>query len=299
MVYSAFSDDVSTLSQFIRRKAITITTGGTNTPSNYQVKLTITYESGMQVDFDDLRFNTKSRGYIDYWIESYVASTSAIVWVELPDAITDPGSDYIWMYYGNDGLSEGGDVGDTMVFGDDFSTTKSGYVSSGTWNVTGGELVNSGGTWPYYLRNIGAPPYIIFAKMKTTTNNNWWGIVNRETSTYTLQGASGFQPQPYYDAILRRIGGTQNNLSESGLLNTYHNYELFDSGSSGKFLYDGGDEVTINSSVNNSETYVGFGGGITNWGTADYWYVRKYIANEPTPSYGTAQHQRRTPQFIG
>ena len=115
MVYTALSDDISTLSQFTRRRAITITTGGTSTPVNYQVKLTITYESEMQADFDDLRFNTKAGTYIDYWIESYTALRSAIIWVELPDAITDPGSDYIWMYYGNTSLSDGGVGTDTFL----------------------------------------------------------------------------------------------------------------------------------------------------------------------------------------
>ena len=120
MVFSALSDS-STVSQFTRKKSVTITTGGISTPVNYQQKLTITYEPEMQADFDDIRFNTKAGGYIDYWIESYTASTTATVWVELPDAIIDPGLDAIWMYYGNSGLSDGSIGTDTFEFFDDFS----------------------------------------------------------------------------------------------------------------------------------------------------------------------------------
>lgn len=146
MVYLALSDDSSTESQFTRRKKITITTSGTSTPVGYQIKFTIDFESEMQADFEDIRFNTQAGEYIDYWVESYTASTTAIVWVELPDAITDPGSDYIWMYYGNISLSDGSDVGDTFVFGDDFPGSS---LDTGKWTEqlkgTGGSIVVSGG----------------------------------------------------------------------------------------------------------------------------------------------------------
>lgn len=121
MVYSGKSASV-TVSQFTRKKILTETTNGTNVPTDYQSKLTITYESEMQSDFADIRFNTTSGVYIDYWIERYTASTSAIVWIKLPDAITDPGSYTILMYYGNAELSDGGIIKDTMIFGDEFNT---------------------------------------------------------------------------------------------------------------------------------------------------------------------------------
>ena len=122
MPYSAKSDDSGTINQFTRRKEVIITTGGTSTPADYQVKLTITYESEMQADFDDLRFNTLSGGYIDYWIESYTASTTATVWVELPDAITHPGNDSIYMFYGNTSLQSESNGTDTFVFFEGFET---------------------------------------------------------------------------------------------------------------------------------------------------------------------------------
>ncbi|MCK4919255.1 MAG: DUF2341 domain-containing protein, partial [Candidatus Pacebacteria bacterium] len=99
-VYTAKSD-ISTDSQFTNRKLITITTTGTSTPVNYQVKVTVPYDSDMQTDFQDVRFNTTAGTYIDYWIESSTTSTTADIWLELPDAIADPGSDDIYMYYGN------------------------------------------------------------------------------------------------------------------------------------------------------------------------------------------------------
>jgi len=137
-IYTAKSD-INTDSQFTNRKLITITTTGTSTPVNYQVKVTVPYDSNMQIDFQDVRFNTTDGTYIDYWIESSTTSTTADIWIELPDAITDPGSDDIYMYYGNGVLNDSGDrstvfisaIGGTITYiGNEIVHT---FTSSGTF----------------------------------------------------------------------------------------------------------------------------------------------------------------------
>ena len=277
MVYSARSD-AGTRSQFTRRKKVIITTDGTSTPTDYQVKLTIAYEPGMQADFDDIRFNTLSIGYIDYWIESYTASTTATVWVKLPDAITHPGSDTVWMYYGNSGLSDGGIGADTFIQYHGSATTT--YHDS---NV--------------FLNNI-----VYESKFKRTvdTHNILLG-----TSDEAATGGDTFQIQTYSVSDLRyfytKNDGTQTQVNEAPAfpLDTYVQVKItFDSSNAHAYIDD--NEISSGSSTNLPNEnmglwlYVATGTCVQDWS-----WVRKYIANEPTLSYGTAQHQRRIPQFIG
>jgi len=82
------------------RKAITVTNLSGTELTDYQVKVTLSYDSGMQQDFDDIRF-TSSGGttLISHWRESYTASSSVVFWVKVPSIPT--GGTTIYMYYGN------------------------------------------------------------------------------------------------------------------------------------------------------------------------------------------------------
>ena len=280
MVYSALSNS-TTRSQFTRRKGITITTDGTSTPVNYQVKLTITHEAEMQADFDDIRFNTRAGGYIDYWVESYVASTSAVVWVELPDAVTDPGSDYIWMYHGNSELSDGSNGADTFVQ----------YHGAASTNYHDTNIIN--GVFKYK------------SKFRTTTSgahNHLIGIADRVDPHVAGDGYT-FQSH-YNDDLVRTRSYDEGNTSVVGeapalTQNTWYIIDLVYDGTN---LYGYVDDNQISTYVSSNipdEACGLFLNNLGNTGEQEYSFVHKYIANEPTPSYGTTQHQRRTPQFIG
>jgi len=307
MVYSAKSDDANTISQFTRRKDIKITTTGTSTPASYQVKVTIAYEPEMQSLFQDIRFNTKAGVYIDYWIESKTASTTATVWLELPDAITDGNSDTIWMYYGNAGLSDGGVGADTFIAFDDFSTdTSADYTEKyyATWypmtykTVSAGEFhlgfnaAEYGSAVVYGNQVITAGSYILRSKFRavgyednipydryqseiglttgavTPTNYGSCSVA----ADYTGWASSIQIPMPDYRGQSTELSG--NTISEVTYTLDGSNYYI------GFFVQD------ISSTVPSSELWI------------DFALVRKYIANEPTASVGTAQHQRRVPQFM-
>lgn len=302
MVYTALSDS-TTRSQFTRRKDITITTDGTSTPTDYQVKLTIAHEPEMQADFDDIRFNTRDGDYIDYWIESYTASTTATVWVELPDAITHPGSDTIMMYYGNASLSDGSAGDDVFSFFDDFNDDS---IDTNKWN-TDGSPVESGG-----VVTINSADEGILGKTAYGMNYAVRGRCNLtqpSTGEYgafgwsaTLDGATPYEifaarPDPTLWAL-----DSASNYSVLGTsyFGSYHIYEVTRiSTSSHKFLIDDSEkwDSVASSSADLYPVFYLYAGAITH--TLDWVLVRVYISNEPTLSYGTAQHQRRTPQFIG
>ncbi len=95
-----------------KRKRVGVTNADATTYTDAAVKMTISYDSDMQSDFDDLRF-TDSSGTtsIPFWIEKYTASTDAVVWVKVP-TLTASDETSVYMYYGNGGVS-GGSVGTT------------------------------------------------------------------------------------------------------------------------------------------------------------------------------------------
>ena len=84
-----------------KRKRVRITNQDAQTYATTSVKITVTYDADMQADFDDLRF-TKNDGVteIPYWIERYVASNNALVWLLVTDLPASDANDY-YMYYGN------------------------------------------------------------------------------------------------------------------------------------------------------------------------------------------------------
>jgi hypothetical protein len=101
--------------RFTKRAPITITNGGAAALTNYQVKVTVTYDADMQADFSDLRFsNASGRHRYRYWIESKTDSTTATVWVRVPSIPT--GNSTIYMYYGRSGLPAGSNGHATFPF---------------------------------------------------------------------------------------------------------------------------------------------------------------------------------------
>jgi len=313
MAYSALSDDVPTVSQFTRRKKVTITTDGTSTPADYQVNLTITYKHGMQADFGDIRFNTIDKGYVDYWIESYVASTSAVVWVELPDAITHPGSDMIWMYYGNDDLSDGGDIEDTFDFGDDFPGSS---IDTGKWDVTGTvSVADSKVSLNEDDRILGKTSlgYGYIAHSYAIADEQDTGFLGMSesigTDTNSLEILNSDLSHPDNFDLLVTItnnASTQNVSSIDDVVDwrSYRAYTITRLSNEVRYYVDGNLFDTETSS-----TYlptVSLKPRMRVWDssqastlTCDWIFVRKYIANEPIPTYSTVQRQRRVAQFIG
>lgn len=307
MVYSALSDDSSTVSQFTRRKEIIITTAGTSTPTDYQVKLTITFEPGMQADFDDIRFNTKAGAYIDYWIESYVASTSAIVWVKLPDAITDGNVDTTHMYYCNASLSDGGNIEDTFVFGDNFNTLdwvgKWQSADQGKYTIVSNTLQMENATLTTRINSQASysGPIIIEASIKGTNSSGYTYLSFNETQG-TWNSKDWARLAWTNDEYYSEIGDVSSNTATTPSLTTFYRFKyiLPSSGDSTWNIYNDG---VLDHTQSDTPTYrtalVGMIQQSENYGYVDWIYIRKYIANEPTLSYGTAEHQRRTPQFIG
>jgi prepilin-type N-terminal cleavage/methylation domain-containing protein len=102
---------------YSKRKPITINSGSALT--DYQVKLTVAYDTDMQADFDDLRFTTSDQTtQLNYWLESKTDSSTATIWVKIPSLAS--GDNTIYMYYANASATTASNGDNTFVFFDDF-----------------------------------------------------------------------------------------------------------------------------------------------------------------------------------
>ena len=133
---------------FTKRNNITIS--GMNAPAriNYPVAINITYASGMNSNFNDLRF-TNDTTSVDYWIETNVSSKWAYVWINVPYLPSSPNVT-ISMYYGSGDTTSTQNGVATFPFFDDFNdnslNTSKWQIYSGTITETGGNLVMAGGS---------------------------------------------------------------------------------------------------------------------------------------------------------
>jgi hypothetical protein len=105
------------------RKPVTIDNTGGGALTDYQVSVSVTYESSMQADFDDIRFTDDDQTtLIDHWREEYTASTSATFWVEVP-SIDAASNKTIYMYYGNSNEITQSNGSNTFLFFDNFNNS--------------------------------------------------------------------------------------------------------------------------------------------------------------------------------
>ena len=252
---------------FSTREPITITTTGTSSPANYQVKLNISYESEMQTDFDDIRFTNSSNGEIAYWIESKVDSNYANVWVNLSDGIADPVSDTIWMYYGNNVVSEGSNGVDTFL-----QYQGSTSIDFKLANVAGSSNMKMR---VRYTKGNNTVEYL------GTSNSAGWGD---DDSIY-----NGLNPGYIAACTCFNEGSfTQEAAAGSGATTNTYDF-LLDVGTNLKFYRDDVLLKTFTTNLPNED----MGMKLQDIGTTGEWiwgFLAKYIVNEPTPSYGVAQH---------
>ena len=112
------------------------------TEKNYTVEMNISYITGMQNDFDDLRFISYSDNTTeyDYWLDQGRQSDGNYItaYVEMRDNITTVNKTHCWMYYNNTQVSTTSNGTNTFVWFDDFETGafNPDWALTGDWQVT-------------------------------------------------------------------------------------------------------------------------------------------------------------------
>jgi hypothetical protein len=307
-----------------KRRPITITNSG-SALSNYQVKVIITYDSDMQLDFDDIRFtNSDMTTELSYWCGSYVASDSAIFWVKVPSIPS--GASTIYVYYGNPAASTASNGDATFEWFDDFSSNTSSEYDIGRhaddWMIG----------YAYY-------PYYSSANERVeydTDDNNTGGwkptsLSIQDFCAKVTMGVTGFYPNHTTNGILGRwqdnntfygiktaggsygcIPGLIENSRSTEIAcpgsNTYHpmdgtpfTLQLRVWGNNIKGIYNEGeaDEVvlsTTDASIPGPGQIDIIVAQATGW--FDDFIVRKYTEPEPTTSVGSEEAQGWTEAYL-
>jgi len=283
--------------------------------TNYQALITVSYDSDMQADFDDLRF-TSSDGstLLDYWLESKTNSSTANVWVEIPYFAL--GNNTIYMYYGNFTVSSVSNGPNVFDFFDDFSSglskwtvqSKAGYTTA---EVTSGELVvHRNVDWNYIMAAISTnssfsktTPWVISFNHRIVGSSTWGDCANRMKAM--LVSFSGTVSRNAYDSGgCATQGHASTNYSylwhNTGNVSTYKSLEVQLDGAGQMKVIDNGvagswqaapSWADISSSGFNFELIgMGAGGG----GNDDHCYfddviIRKYLAISPTIVFGSEE----------
>ena len=124
------SDGAGWLDGWNYRQSVLIT-GSVGAGTNYQILLNVTYDSHMQIDFDDLRFTDNDGStLLDYWLEIKTNNMWAVFWVEVKDDLDSEQT--IYMYYGNDTVSTTSNIDNTFIWADDFENN-----NLNKWSVPG------------------------------------------------------------------------------------------------------------------------------------------------------------------
>jgi hypothetical protein len=120
LAWDATGDDVGWYNVNWSRRAPVVINNPGSVLAGFQVRVDVTFDADMQVDFDDIRF-TDSDGLalLPHWRATYTASSSARYWVKIPSIPS--GAKTIYMYYGNAGVSSASTGPATFDFFDDFS----------------------------------------------------------------------------------------------------------------------------------------------------------------------------------
>jgi hypothetical protein len=79
-----------------------------------QVKVDVVYGSPMNSDFGDVRFVNASNTPLNYWLETYSTSSSAIFWVKT-DSLAPSATTTIYMYYGNSATTTQSSLANTFI----------------------------------------------------------------------------------------------------------------------------------------------------------------------------------------
>ncbi|MCK4551094.1 MAG: DUF2341 domain-containing protein, partial [Candidatus Aenigmarchaeota archaeon] len=121
-VYIQDTRDVWWNKSWAKRKAIIVNT--TTDLTDYQFNYTVSWVSGMNDTFKDLRFlyfneTTGAQTELPYWVEANYSQDNASVWIK---ANLTTGNNTVYMYYGNPTATYNNSLGgtDTFIFFDDF-----------------------------------------------------------------------------------------------------------------------------------------------------------------------------------
>jgi len=300
---------------FTYRKRIRINNNENKIFTNLPVKITVPYDAGMQSDFSDLRFTADDgKTEIPFWVEKYVASNKAIVWVRVPSFKASDQA-VVNMYFGNGSVSSLSDGYSVFSTFDDFEDGNISEYSGNTskFSVSSSEVY--GGNYALSASNPDDKTTSGAYRNSQTVSQGqtfryvqYVDIAHTSDETCTLFGVQSTSSNNY--AICLEQFGTDrisigknivNNDSSGSLLTStpvtfatgWYEVEVNwnTNGDIKAFLYDKDGELVTSISVNDT-TYSSGGYGFAYWfqhGAWDSITSRPLVTKKPTINIGERQ----------
>ena len=310
------------------RKSIAIYNATSTTLTDYQVEVTVGYntstdvdvncEAHSQTDFDDIRFtNSGEDVLLSHFRESYTASASSTFWVKIP-SLTGSATTTIYIYYGNSSASSASNGKDALFIYEDMTATPDGtlygnasYIAASDWvRLTAASGSQSGQL--YYTQNPGSGFHAKFRFWSgggTGADAIWMGAYNTTEVGETedvVHGGYHFTFDEYESRICFTTSTVDNGVGlscatgETGLDNsTWHDAEVYfwedSSGANADIYLDGTikvnhTETAVQSLSGNYFSWGGRTGGSTNEHRIDDLIVVKYAS--PGPSVQTVSNEQ-------
>ncbi|MFH1064668.1 MAG: DUF2341 domain-containing protein [Candidatus Woesearchaeota archaeon] len=293
-------------SNWAYRKSVDMTSSEATT--DYTVFMNVTYESGMNVDFSDLRFLAEDNtAVLDYWVEDKVDGEWAGVWVEF-DSIMLGTNQESFMYYGNLAAASSSDGPSAFIIWDDF---EDGILDPALWLdvSTGGASAGEGGgqvTLQYnsnnrgYLRTLAGLPSDIEVMLDAKLENNqaqfytflqWDGTHTGPWDTIISDHVHIADEMASDQSMAAVVGGVYTGIGTSTSIvrsYTFHSYKFNQYAGNYEYWLDGQNIISGYNETVFSSQYLGFSGREINARTyIDNVKVRKFISPEPTYQFGT------------
>jgi len=296
-------------STWSNRKKITLT-GNTSEPLlDCQLLLNITYEPEMNPDFSDIRV-CNDTDQLSAWLESKVNESYALIWIKFPHIPAIGETEDYWIYYGNSEANAYWDGNATFEFFDDF---EDGDVDG--WEIdtkTDGNLVVDNNA--AYSGNYGS-------KLSLTLGGSGKAVAYRHSITALTKGVLHVKAKPVQSTTKWFIyGNIYNNpkrwlyadpsdhkfkyydsawhtfpIDTSWIEGNWYNIEIkFDEDANTFDMKINGTVIGSDLSASNDMSSIGYVLVFLYNYVADLyldnWFIRKYVANPPTVTFGTEQY---------
>jgi len=290
---------------YAKRQPITINSASALT--DYQVKLTVAYDTDMQPDFDDLRFTSSDQTTeLSYWLESKTDSTTATIWVKIPSLAS--GDNTIYMYYANASATTASNGDNTFEFFDHFDSAS---IDTNKWNKTGyGTVTQASSILTFTPSSSGWGSFtslIVSSKnngliLETYIKSTYIGNSKPSALTFSATGGGKVLRAAFsntesdkgarYDILNGGVWyfGTYNELNTS-FANTWIRLTLKRPGNASWYINNTNNVVKTSAYfIDDCYADISVYGNTSGTIAVDWVLSRKYTATEPTSSFGAEQN---------
>ena len=305
----------------------------------YQLKLTVYHDVGdgvdgvgavctegnAQTDFDDIRFTDATGDYeLDYWLETFTASDTAIFWIEFEVDISS-GLPKGYIYYGNVGVSTTSNGGETFFFYEDWSSESTAAWTqwsddsggSVTYSATdaqqGGQVLkllsgagNLNDEFRTTVETSAAYSLMFRAKLELTTSAyHAMRIGSGSPQEYAMSYIQSYSTSYYRLTVIDDNANADNQVMDSSHWGAYRTWEITRprDGSDTKLYIDGVFDETGNMVTDATEiSYATFGTTDSDKALYSDWFAaRKFQVTEPyfTGPSAEEEYDEGTPSVDG